>query len=71
MFWAGVFLDSWLARVMRSRLEPMKRVGRMLRKHEGLLLNWFEAKGEVSSGAVEGLNNKIRVDQTFLWLPDV
>ena len=25
------------------------------------LLNWFKAKGEVSSGAVEGLNNKIRV----------
>ncbi|MGC8549858.1 MAG: transposase, partial [Acidobacteriaceae bacterium] len=25
------------------------------------LLNWFRAKGELSSGAVEGLNNKIRV----------
>jgi len=24
-------------------------------------MNWFRAKGEVSSGAVEGLNNKIRV----------
>ena len=61
VLWAGVFLDSWTARVMRSRLEPMKKVARMLRKHEGLLLNWFEAKGEVSSGVVEGLNNKIRV----------
>ena len=40
---------------------PMKRVARMLRKHEGLILNWFVAKGEISSGAVEGLNNKIRV----------
>jgi len=29
--------------------------------HEELLINWFRAKGEVSSGAVEGLNNKIRV----------
>ncbi len=26
-----------------------------------LLMNWFRAKGEISSGAVEGLNNKIRV----------
>jgi hypothetical protein len=26
-----------------------------------LLLNWFRAKGELSSGAVEDLNNKIRV----------
>jgi len=33
----------------------------MLRAHEELLMNWFRAKGEISSGAVEGLNNKIRV----------
>ena len=46
---------------MRSRLEPMKKVARMLRRHEELLLNWFKAKGELSSGVVEGLNNKIRV----------
>jgi transposase len=46
---------------MRSRLEPMKKVARMLRAHEELLLNWFRAKAEISSGAVEGLNNKIRV----------
>ena len=59
--WAGGFLDYWTERALRSRLEPMKRVARTLRKHEPLLLNWFRAKGEVSSGAVEGLNNKIRV----------
>ena len=46
---------------MRSRLEPMKKVARMLRTHEELLLNWFRAKGDISSGAVEGLNNKVRV----------
>ena len=39
----------------------MKKVARMLRVHEPLLLNWFRAKGEISAGAVEGLNNKIRV----------
>jgi transposase len=61
IYWAGGFLDYWTERAMRSRLEPMKRVARMLRKHDKLLLNWFKAKGEVSSGAVEGLNNKIRV----------
>src|ERR1039457_3020005 len=59
--WAGGFLDYWCARAMRSRLEPMKRVARMLRAHEPLILNWFRAKGEISNGAVEGLNNKIRV----------
>ncbi|MBZ5583048.1 MAG: ISL3 family transposase [Acidobacteriia bacterium] len=55
------YLGYWCERAMRSRLEPMKKVARMLRAHEPLILNWFEAKGELSSAAVEGLNNKIRV----------
>lgn len=59
--WAAAFLDYWCFRAMRSRLEPMKKVARMLRAHEDLILNWFRAKGEISGGAVEGLNNKIRV----------
>jgi transposase len=59
--WAGAFLDYWTWRAMRSRLAPIKKVARMLRVHEPLLLNWFRAKGEISAGAVEGLNNKIRV----------
>jgi transposase len=58
---AGQFLDFWTWRALRSRIEPMKKVARMLRSHEEILLNWFKAKGEISSGAVEGLNNKIRV----------
>ncbi len=59
--WAGKFLDEWTARVMRSRLEPMKKVARMLRSHRPLILNWFRARGEVSAGAVEGLNNKVKL----------
>jgi transposase len=57
----GAFLDYWCYRALRSRLEPMQKVARMLRAHEELLLNWFRAKGEISNGAVEGLNNKLRV----------
>jgi transposase len=59
--WAAGFLDYWCFRALRSRLEPMQKVARMLRAHEPLILNWFRAKGEISNGAVEGLNNKIRV----------
>ena len=59
--WAGKFLDGWCTRTMRSRLEPMKRVARMLRNHRPLLLNWFRARGEISAAAVEGLNNKLKV----------
>lgn len=58
--WAGAFLDSWCARVMRSKIEPLKRIARSFRKHRELMLNWFRAHG-LSAGAVEGLNNKAKV----------
>lgn len=61
LVWAQGFLDYWCSRAMRSRIEPMQKVARMLRSHEDLILNWFKAKGEISNGVVEGLNNKIRV----------
>lgn len=61
VLWAQGFLDYWCMRAVRSRLEPMQKVARMLRAHEELILNWFRAKGEISNGAVEGLNNKSRV----------
>lgn len=60
-YWAGVFLGRWCTRTMRSRIEPMKRIARMLRKHRPLILNWFRARGHLSAGAVEGLNNKVKV----------
>ena len=46
---------------MRSKIEPMKKVARSLRKHEDLILNWFRAKGMISSGIVEELNNKVKL----------
>lgn len=58
--WAEAYLKAWTARAMRSRLEPMKKVARMLRKHEDLLINYFRAKRQYNSGVVEGLNNKAR-----------
>jgi transposase len=60
-WWAGKFLDEWTGRVMRSRLEPMKKVARSMRTHRPLILNWFRARGQVSAGAVEGLNNKVKL----------
>ena len=59
--WAGAFLDEWCVQVMRSRLEPMKKVARMLRRHRPLLLNWFRAREEISSAVVEGFNNKAKL----------
>jgi transposase len=59
--WAGMFLDFWCHQTMRSRIEPMKKIARMLRAHRELLLNYFKAKKEFSSGIVEGFNNKAKV----------
>jgi transposase len=46
---------------MRSKLEPMKKVAATLRNHHELILNWFKAKGAISSGVVEGFNNKVKL----------
>jgi transposase len=59
--WAGKFLDRWLTKVLRSRIEPMKKVARTLRRHRELILNWFQAKGELSAGMVEGQNYNVKL----------
>ena len=59
--WAGKFLDEWCRRAMRSQLDPMKEMARTLRTHRELLLNWFRARGSISNGSVEGMNNKAKL----------
>ncbi len=59
--WAAKFLDDWCRQVMRSRIEPMKKISRSLRQHRELILNYFRAQKLLSSGVVEGLNNKAKV----------
>jgi transposase len=59
--WAGKFLDEWCRQTMRSRIEPMKKIARSLRNHRELILNYFRAQKLLSSGVVEGLNNKAKV----------
>lgn len=57
---ASKFLRDWCKRANRSEIEPMKKIAKMLQRHEPLLLNWFDAKG-LSSGIVEGFNNKAKL----------
>jgi transposase len=59
--WAGQFLDAWCRQVMGSKIEPMKKVARMLRAHRELLLNWVRARKQISAGVVEGFNNKAKL----------
>ena len=42
--WAEKFLQRWCSRTMRSNIEPMKDIAKMLRRHQELILNWFRAK---------------------------
>jgi transposase len=58
--WAEKFLDIWCKRTMRSRLEPIKKIVRMLRRYKPEILNYFHARKQVSQGCVEGLNNKVK-----------
>ena len=59
--WAGKFLDEWCRQTMRSRIEHMKKIARSLRQHRELILDYFRAQKMISSGVVEGLNNKAKV----------
>ena len=70
--WAGKFLDEWCRHVMRSRIEPMKKIARTLRRHRELILNYFHAQKLLSSGVAEGLNNKAKVTMRRSYgFPDV
>ena len=58
--WAGKFLREWCQRANQSQIEPMQKLAATLTRHESLLLNWFESQG-LSSGVVEGFNNKAKL----------
>jgi transposase len=51
-------LRKWMHSAMRSRLQPFKKFVRMLRSHLDGILPW--TKLQLSNGAVEGMNNKIK-----------
>lgn len=59
--WADRFLKEWTQRAMRSRIDPLKKLAATIRRHQPLILNYFRAKAEISAGAVEGLNNKVKL----------
>jgi len=55
------FMDEWIKKTMLSKIEPMKKVAKMLRKHKPLIMNWFKVQGKLSSGVVEAMNNNAKV----------
>lgn len=55
--WAARHLKHWVWWASHSRLEPFKRLARMVRKHWDGILAW--TKTRVSNGALEGMNAKV------------
>jgi len=55
---AQAYFGEWYAWAIRSRLEPVKKVARMLQRHLERILNFFDHR--LTNGPIEGLNNKIQ-----------
>lgn len=57
--WAQRYMKQCLWWASHSRLEPMARFGKMIRQHLAGVLAWTRMR--VSNGALEGMNNKVKV----------
>lgn len=52
------FHKQWYSWAIRSRLTPIKKVAKMLKKHIGNLLNWCDH--HITNAVSEGLNSRIQ-----------
>jgi len=57
--WARQHLEHWLRWASRSRLAPFKRFAALVREHFEGILAWTKVR--VTNGALEGLNNKVKL----------
>lgn len=55
---AESFFKMWYGWAMKSRLEPVKKVAKMIKRHLKQVINYF--KYRVTNGPIEGLNNKVQ-----------
>jgi len=55
---AGRYFGQWYSWAIRSRLEPVKKVARMCKRHLTNILTFFEHRH--TNGPMEGLNNAIQ-----------
>ena len=55
----GGFLGAWIARALATRLKHIVSLAKSLRAHRGGLLAYY--RHPISTGPLEGLNNKIKV----------
>jgi transposase len=56
---AEKFFKEWFGKVKRSKLEPMKKVADMIKRHIDNILTYYEHR--ITNAAAEGLNSIIQV----------
>ena len=56
---ANQFLNLWCEQAYSTGLTPLKKMANMLKSHRTGILNWY--KHQISTGPLEGMNNKIKV----------
>jgi transposase len=56
--WAEKFFDRWYSWAIRSRLEPIKKVAVMLKKHLESLLAYFNHR--ITNAKSEGFNSRVQ-----------
>lgn len=56
---AEKFLNSWITRALRSRIESMKKFARTLRRHQVNIVNFIDRN--LSNAKAEGLNRVIKI----------
>ena len=57
------FFDAWSNHAMRSRLDPIKKVVKMLRRHETGLLHY--SRHRISNACAEGFNRAIQLIKAY------
>jgi transposase len=55
---AQVYLKKWYWWASHSRLEPMTKAAKTIKRHWGGILNWFNSR--VNNGILEGINSLIQ-----------
>ena len=70
-YWAGRFLHDWCVRAMRSKIEPMKKFVKMIRKHRELPDELVQIEGHVKRHG-RRFQQQGEIDhEKRLWFPNL
>ena len=56
--WGELVLNRWYNWAIRSRLEPIKKVARTVKRHRDGILSWFDSK--IANGLIEAINSLVQ-----------